>query len=104
MESIEDDGASDFHAPQLWVDPISAQEAISRIADEFDAVDLDNAEVYESNAANYTDQLEDVHEQFEEQAGNANQGGIRSSSSLMNHSSQSSMSTSTKGRMETLTD
>jgi len=103
VESIED-GDRDFHAPHLWVDPILAQESISRIADELEAVNLDNAEVYESNAANYNEQIQDGHEQFEGLAGNANQGGIRSSSSLMNHSPQSSMSTSTKGRMETPTD
>ena len=65
VESIEDDGASDFHDPHVWADPVLAQEVVGTIADELADLDPDNAETYQANAETYTERLEGVHQQFE---------------------------------------
>ncbi len=65
VESIDGDGASDFHDPHVWVDPVLAQRVVGTIADELGDLDPDNAETYQANAEAYNERLEGVHEQFE---------------------------------------
>jgi len=65
VESIEDDGASDFHDPHVWVDPVLAQRVVGTIADELGEVDPDNAEIYQANAEEYNERLDEVHQEFE---------------------------------------
>ncbi|MES3517154.1 MAG: zinc ABC transporter substrate-binding protein [Natronomonas sp.] len=65
LEDVEG-SAGEFHDPHVWVDPVLGQQMVETIATELAAVDPDNAEVYEENAADYTDRMESVHEEFEE--------------------------------------
>ena len=67
----EDDGASVFHDPHTWVDPVLAGRMVHSIAEELAAIDPDGAEVYRDNAGAYVDRLNDVHEAFERLAATA---------------------------------
>ncbi|GAB3038159.1 metal ABC transporter substrate-binding protein [Natronobiforma cellulositropha] len=62
----EDEAADEFVDPHVWVDPVLAQQIVATIADGLAEIDPDNADDYESNAAAYTERLEDVDRQFEE--------------------------------------
>ena len=65
VDSIEGEGAEDFHDPHVWADPVLAQRVVGRIADELADLDPENAETYQANAESYAERLEGVHEQFE---------------------------------------
>jgi len=65
VDSIEGEGAEDFHDPHVWADPVLAQRVVGRIADELAEIDPENAETYQANAEAYTERLEGVHQQFE---------------------------------------
>ncbi len=67
----DDEESTEFADPHVWVDPVLAQEMVETIAAELGEIDPDNADTYEENAADYTDRMDDVHQQFEEVAENA---------------------------------
>lgn len=52
--------------PHFWMDPLLAQEAVKNIRDGFMEADSDYASIYEENAAEFIDRLDDVHAQFQE--------------------------------------
>jgi zinc transport system substrate-binding protein len=62
---------SEFADPHVWVDPVLAQEMVKTIATGLGELDEDNADLYEENAAEYTDRMAEVDTQFEELAENA---------------------------------
>jgi len=68
VDGIDDDEIDDdaFYDPHVWVDPVLAQDQVSHIAEELGELDPDNADVYEENAAEYVDRLEEVDRQFRE--------------------------------------
>ena len=66
-----DTGASEFHDPHVWVDPVLGQEMVGGIRDALTELDPEHAETYEDNAAAYTDRMDEVHEAFESLAKNA---------------------------------
>ncbi|MES3161248.1 MAG: metal ABC transporter substrate-binding protein [Halorubrum sp.] len=59
------DGASEFHDPHIWVDPVLGQEMVGGIRDALVDLDPDNAAFYEENATEYVDRMQSVHETFE---------------------------------------
>jgi zinc transport system substrate-binding protein len=61
----EETQRDEFHDPHIWIDPVPVQEMVDRLAEEFAAVDPDNAETYEQNAADYSERIQGVHEAFE---------------------------------------
>jgi len=63
VEEIESDGQ--FHDPHTWLDPVIVQDMIDTLTTEFAALDPDNADVYEENAAEYKTRIQGVHEEFE---------------------------------------
>jgi len=67
----EGDQRDEFHDPHIWIDPVPVQEMVDRLAEEFAAVDPDNAETYEQNARAYNEQVQGVHEAFERVVGDA---------------------------------
>jgi zinc transport system substrate-binding protein len=67
----DDEESTEFADPHVWVDPVLAQEMVETIAAELGEIDPDNADTYEENAADYTDRMDDVHQQLEEVAENA---------------------------------
>ena len=67
----DDEEATEFADPHVWVDPVLAQEMVETIAAELGEIDPDNADTYEENAADYTDRMDDVHRELEEVAENA---------------------------------
>lgn len=66
-----DDESTEFADPHAWVDPVLAQEMVETIATGLGELDSDSAEQYEENAADYTDRMAEIDEQFEELAENA---------------------------------
>lgn len=70
---IEDDesGATEFHDPHVWVDPVLGQRMVGQIRDALVELDPEHADTYEANASEYTDQMESVHEAFETLAADA---------------------------------
>ena len=70
VEEIDGDGDM-FFDPHAWVDPVLAQEMVESIADALSEADPDNEAVYRENAADYTERLDSVHNQFEELSENA---------------------------------
>ena len=52
--------------PHFWLDPVLAREAVENIRAGFIEADPDNASVYESNAGEYIERLDEVHRQFVE--------------------------------------
>ncbi len=71
VANAENGGASAFHDPHTWVDPVLAGEMVDAIADGLTEIDPDGAETYRENADTYVDRLDDVHEAFEELAATA---------------------------------
>ncbi|MHC3439359.1 metal ABC transporter solute-binding protein, Zn/Mn family [Natrialbaceae archaeon A-gly3] len=71
VDEIDDDGASEFHDPHVWADPVLAQRVVDTIADGLAEVDPDNADLFAENADEYKDRLADVDRQFEELTENA---------------------------------
>ena len=73
FEVIEagDTGASEFHDPHVWIDPVLGQEMVGGIRDAFVELDPGNADAYEENADAYTDRMNDVDEAFESLAEDA---------------------------------
>ena len=67
----DDTGASEFHDPHVWVDPVLGQEMVGGIRDALTELDPEHAETYEDNAAAYTDRMDEVHEAFESLAEDA---------------------------------
>ena len=65
VESIEGEGAEDFHDPHVWADPVLAQRVVDTIADELAGLDPENAEMYEANAESYNERLDAVHQELE---------------------------------------
>ncbi len=55
----------------VWVDPVLAQSIVETIADELGEMDPDNEALYTENAAEYVDRLDDVDQQFQEVAEDA---------------------------------
>lgn len=51
--------------PHVWVDPVLAQEMLDTIAAGFADIDPENSEIYEANAADYTERLADLDSAFE---------------------------------------
>lgn len=64
IDHIEGEQGRDVD-PHFWMDPILAQESVENIRDGFVEADPDNADVYEDNAAEFVERLDDVHEQYE---------------------------------------
>ena len=70
-ETHDGEQRDEFHDPHIWIDPVPVQEMVDRLAEEFAAVDPDNAEVYEQNATAYNERIQGVHEEFERVLGDA---------------------------------
>ncbi len=70
VETVEA-GASEFHDPHVWLDPVLGQEMLAAIRDVLVDLDPDNADYYEENAADYLDRMQSVHETFEALAADA---------------------------------
>ena len=70
-EVAEDAEPPESYDPHVWVDPVLAQDVVETIADGLAEVDPDNADLYADNAADYNERLEEVHQQFEELATDA---------------------------------
>lgn len=51
--------------PHFWLDPVRAAESVETTRDGLIEADESNADVYESNAADYVDRLDELHESFE---------------------------------------
>ena len=66
VEEIDEEAADEFIDPHVWVDPVLAQQVVTNIADGLAEVDPDNADLFEENAAAYTERLEEVDRQFAE--------------------------------------
>jgi len=66
-----DTGASEFHDPHVYADPVLGQEMVGGIRDALVELDPENADAYEENAAAYTDRMDEVHEAFESLAEDA---------------------------------
>jgi len=66
FEVIEagDTGASEFHDPHVWVDPVLGQEMVGGIRDALVELDPENADVYEENTSAYIDRMNEVDEAF----------------------------------------
>jgi len=60
-----------FYDPHAWLDPLIAQEMVARIETEVADLDPDNAATYEENATAYSEQIAEVHQQFEGTVGSA---------------------------------
>ena len=67
----DDEGATEFHDPHVWTDPVLGQEMVGEIRDALVELDPDNADHYEENAAAYTDRMDEVDEAFESLAADA---------------------------------
>ncbi|MWV65045.1 zinc ABC transporter solute-binding protein [Halorubrum sp. JWXQ-INN 858] len=67
FEVIEEDatGATEFHDPHVWIDPVLGQEMVGGIRDALVELDPDNADHYEENAAAYAERMDTVHREFE---------------------------------------
>ena len=61
-DSDEREGA--HYDPHVWVDPVLAEQIVETITGALVEVDPDNADEYESNATDYTEQLQSVGEQI----------------------------------------
>lgn len=55
-----EDDQEGFADPHAWVDPVLAQEMVTKIAEVFANLDGNNAEQYDANAAAYRDRLAEV--------------------------------------------
>lgn len=64
VESVEHDHDV-FHDPHVWTDPVLAIEMIEAIADTLGEVDPDHTSTYQSNAAEYIDEVEELHANLE---------------------------------------
>ena len=71
VDVVDGEGASEFHDPHVWVDPVLAQDAVSNIADGLAEIDPDNADLFEENAEAYNERLADIDQQFEQLAEDA---------------------------------
>ncbi|MEY7852063.1 metal ABC transporter substrate-binding protein [Natrarchaeobius sp. A-rgal3] len=66
------DGIEFFDSPaedndeHVWMDPVECQNMVDNIADELAAFDPDNADEYEANAEAFNDELQTLHEEFED--------------------------------------
>ncbi|SDR36377.1 metal ABC transporter substrate-binding protein [Natronobacterium texcoconense] len=49
-----------------WMDPVECQTGVENIADGLAEIDPDNADTYEANTEAFNDELQDLHEEFEE--------------------------------------
>lgn len=58
-------GATEFHDPHVWTDPVLGQRMVGEIRDALVELDPDHAEAYEANADAYTERMEEVHHAFE---------------------------------------
>lgn len=56
----EDEGFGGRHDPHIWLDPVLAKHQVEVIRDGFIAIDPDNADYYNSNAAKYIADLESL--------------------------------------------
>ncbi len=63
---LEDDSVPDLYDPHVWVDPILVQEMVETVRDGLIEADPDNEDVYEENAAEYIDRIQDVHEELQD--------------------------------------
>ncbi|RQH01347.1 metal ABC transporter substrate-binding protein [Natrarchaeobius oligotrophus] len=50
----------------VWMDPLEYQTMVDNVADELAAFDPDHADEYEANAAAFNEELQAVHEEFED--------------------------------------
>ena len=73
FEVIEegDTGASEFHDPHVWVDPVLGQEMVRGIRDGLVELDPENADAYEENTTTYIARMNEVDEAFESLAADA---------------------------------
>jgi zinc transport system substrate-binding protein len=72
LEVVEEiDEESQFYDPHTWIDPVIAQEMVTKIGEEFAGFDPDNAETYRDNAASYNGRIAAVDEQIREVVGDA---------------------------------
>ena len=53
--------------PHFWFDPIRVKTAVNAIADRLSAIDPENASVYRQNAAEYGQELDELHAWIQEQ-------------------------------------
>ena len=75
IEFIEGETGRDLD-PHFWLDPLLAKDAVENIRDGYIEADPDHESVYEENAAEFSDRLDDVHEQFETAMDNRTQDVI----------------------------
>jgi zinc/manganese transport system substrate-binding protein len=64
-----DDGHHHDHAdgnPHVWLDPVFAQQQVATIRDGLIAANPANQAIYEANAAAYLQQLQQLHQEFEQ--------------------------------------
>ncbi|WP_222919350.1 metal ABC transporter substrate-binding protein [Natrinema sp. SYSU A 869] len=64
-EGEHDHDPSSFD-PHVWLDPVLARDIVDTIAQGLADADPDNAETYETNADEYTSELESLDQQFED--------------------------------------
>ncbi len=74
VEEVEGEAADEFIDPHVWVDPVLAGRIVDHLAAEFGEIDPENADVYEENAAAYTERLDAVDRAFEEMVESADRG------------------------------
>ncbi|RQG97892.1 metal ABC transporter substrate-binding protein [Natrarchaeobius chitinivorans] len=60
------DSPAEDNDEHVWMDPVECQSMVDNIADELAAYDPDNADDYEANADAFNDELQTLHEDFEE--------------------------------------
>ncbi|CAI50455.1 ABC-type transport system periplasmic substrate-binding protein (probable substrate zinc/manganese/metal ions) [Natronomonas pharaonis DSM 2160] len=60
------DSPAEDNDEHWWMDPVYAQEGVSNIADGLAEMDPDNADYYRDNAAAFTDELQALHEDFQD--------------------------------------
>ncbi|MES3161742.1 MAG: metal ABC transporter substrate-binding protein [Halorubrum sp.] len=64
-------GATEFHDPHVWTDPVLGQRMVGNIRDALVELDPEHAEAYEANHDAYVDRMDTVDAAFEELAADA---------------------------------
>ncbi|WP_259533883.1 metal ABC transporter substrate-binding protein [Halalkaliarchaeum sp. AArc-CO] len=59
------EGASEFHDPHVWTDPVLAIRVVERIAAELGEIDPEHADEYAENASAYVERLREIDGKFE---------------------------------------
>ena len=64
-------GATEFHDPHVWTDPVLGQRMVGRIRDALVELDLEHADTYEANHDEYVERMDEVDAAFEALADDA---------------------------------